>query len=227
MRRRIQGSIYRRINNKDKQRADCPPRVNDGEITLSKDQLVSGIVSGLAKEKICAVNEDKLITEISEELINTVAAKVEERQRQSGQSQNGQQESNQCPAGQQAKAGKSDQSKLQTLIAKLLLGEKNQQQNKSSVNSGQAANAIIAGLDNAYQSGSEQSGEQGNAQQISKLTADTATQVLAEAQYELAQELEASLQKLRKVIEESKQVAQKISDLLGQDTVDNDNKQKN
>lgn len=238
MRRRVQGSIYQRKNNHDNQQADSPKRVNDGEITISKDQLVSGIVSGLAKEKFCAVNEDKLVTEISEELINTVAAKVEERQKQSGQGQDSQKQSgqaqdsqrecSQCLVTQQDKAGRSDQNKLQALIAKMLLGEKNQQQNQSAVNRSQAVNPIIAGLDDASQSGTGQSGQQEkNAQQISNLTADTAAQVLAETQYELAKELEASLQKLRKVIEESKQVAQKINDLLGQNTADGGNKQKN
>lgn len=238
MRRRIQGSIYQRKNNHDNQQSASSKRVKDGEITISKDQLVSGIVSGLAKEKFCAVNEDKLVTEISEELINTVAAKVEERQKQSRQSQDSQEQSgqapdrqkenSQCPATQQDKAEKSDQNKLQALIAKLLLGEKNQQQNQSVVNRRQAINPIIAGLDDASQSGTGQSGQQSKtAQQISKLTADTAAQVLAETQYELAKELEASLQKLRKVIEESKQVAQKINDLLGQNTANGGNKQKN
>ncbi|MEM5771096.1 MAG: hypothetical protein AAGU32_22875, partial [Bacillota bacterium] len=159
--------------------------------------------------------EDKLVTEISEELINSVAAKVEERQKQSKQG---------TAVQQQAKAGESDQRTLQALVAKLLLGEKNQPQNKSSGNNAEAVNPIIAGLDNASRAGAGQSGQQGTAQQIDNLTADTAAQVLAETQYELAKELEASLQKLRKVIEESKQVAQKINDLLGQD---GGNKQQN
>jgi hypothetical protein len=53
------------------------------------------------------------------------------------------------------------------------------------------------------------------------MTAKIASQVLAEAQYELSKELEASLQKLRQVIAESEQVAQKISKLL-QESGDSD-----
>lgn len=43
----------------------------------------------------------------------------------------------------------------------------------------------------------------------------TAAQVLSEAQYELSNELEASLTKLQKVIQESEKVANNISRLLG------------
>lgn len=50
----------------------------------------------------------------------------------------------------------------------------------------------------------------------------TATQVLAQAQYELANELEASLQKLKQVINESEKIANKISNLLGEDNQSSD-----
>jgi len=46
------------------------------------------------------------------------------------------------------------------------------------------------------------------------MTGKIAAQVLSEAQYELANELEVSLNKLRAVIDESKQIAQKISKVL-------------
>ena len=47
--------------------------------------------------------------------------------------------------------------------------------------------------------------------------AQTASQVLAEAQYELANELDASLKKLKQVIMESEKIAAKISNLIGQE----------
>lgn len=47
-------------------------------------------------------------------------------------------------------------------------------------------------------------------------TVETAKQILAQAQYELANELEQSLQKLKQVISESEKIANKISNLLGQ-----------
>jgi hypothetical protein len=78
---------------------------------------------------------------------------------------------------------------------------------------------------NNQQSNNQQSNnQQGNNQQggiqqsliKSDITAKMASQVLAEAQYELANELETSLNKLQRVIEESKQIAQKISSILAQ-----------
>lgn len=50
-----------------------------------------------------------------------------------------------------------------------------------------------------------------------KLTKQTAAQALAQAQYELADELEASLKKLKQVISESEKLANKISNLLGEE----------
>ncbi len=51
--------------------------------------------------------------------------------------------------------------------------------------------------------------------------ASTAAQMLSQAQYELANELEASLEKLKKVIDESEKLAGKISNLLGQENSEN------
>ena len=51
-----------------------------------------------------------------------------------------------------------------------------------------------------------------------ELTKDTAQQILEQAQYELANELEASLKKLKEVISESENLAAKISALIGQDS---------
>ena len=51
--------------------------------------------------------------------------------------------------------------------------------------------------------------------------AQTASQVLAEAQYELANELDASLKKLKQVITESEKIATKISNLIGQENQSN------
>jgi hypothetical protein len=51
----------------------------------------------------------------------------------------------------------------------------------------------------------------------SPVPAKTVSQVLAQAQYELATELENSLQKLREVINKSEQLANKIGNLLGEE----------
>lgn len=61
---------------------------------------------------------------------------------------------------------------------------------------------------------------QSKTNQNSKNTAisrQTAAQALAQAQYELADELEASLKKLKQVISESEKLANKISNLLGEE----------
>lgn len=50
-----------------------------------------------------------------------------------------------------------------------------------------------------------------------KVAVQAAAQVLAQAQYELSNELEASLTKLRQVISKSEKIADKISSLLGSD----------
>lgn len=72
----------------------------------------------------------------------------------------------------------------------------------------------------AQQKNSEQQGGQTGEQQAAAgktVTAQTAAQVLAQAQYELANELEASLTKLKQVISESEKLADRISNLLGQE----------
>lgn len=53
------------------------------------------------------------------------------------------------------------------------------------------------------------------------MTAQNVSQVLAQTQYELANELETSLKKLKQVIEESEKVANNISILLGQENIKN------
>ena len=52
---------------------------------------------------------------------------------------------------------------------------------------------------------------------VSSVAAQTAAQALAQAQYELSNELEASLKKLKQVISESEKIANKISNLLGEE----------
>jgi predicted transcriptional regulator len=56
-------------------------------------------------------------------------------------------------------------------------------------------------------------------QQQDSMAAQTVSQVLAQTQYELANELESSLQKLRQVISKSEQIATNISHLLGEENI--------
>ncbi|MDU4962124.1 MAG: hypothetical protein E6X17_15820 [Sporomusaceae bacterium] len=60
--------------------------------------------------------------------------------------------------------------------------------------------------------------QSGLTQQQPAKTAQTAAQALSDAQYELASELDSSLQKLKQVISESEKLAEKISRLLGEDS---------
>ncbi|QDR80770.1 hypothetical protein SPTER_21040 [Sporomusa termitida] len=62
-----------------------------------------------------------------------------------------------------------------------------------------------------------QQSEQDSKGNPNSITVQTAAQVLAQAQYELSNELEASLKKLKQVISESEQIANKISNLLGEE----------
>jgi len=51
---------------------------------------------------------------------------------------------------------------------------------------------------------------------VNPTSAETVAQVLTQAQYELSQELEANLKKLRSVIQQSQEIAKKIELVLGQ-----------
>ena len=53
--------------------------------------------------------------------------------------------------------------------------------------------------------------------QTASIAVQTAAQVLSQAQFELSNELEASLQSLKQVIAESEKIANKISNLLGEE----------
>lgn len=71
---------------------------------------------------------------------------------------------------------------------------------------------------NNLQSSPEQAPEFDNKTQnkANSMAVQTAGQVLAKAQYELANELETSLNKLKQVISESEKIANQISNLLGE-----------
>lgn len=81
-------------------------------------------------------------------------------------------------------------------------------------NKGQQPAAVQAGQNQANTNAASQ-GEQNK--QPETVVAQTAAQVLAKAQYELANELEESLKKLKQVISESEKIANRISNLLGEE----------
>lgn len=221
MGRRIQGFIQQMKDNNhqrkaaaarsDRQEGKGPEAQDEGMINISQAQLVSSIVDGLASAAATPVQAqaENQHREISEELINMLAAKMKQQQNSANQPQGNKQK--------ESRQGQSEQSKLQDLVAKLLLGGKGAQQSQPAPNVGPDDNPILAANDKAIQQSNAQNSVR-NPQLKTDMTATVASQVLAEAQYELAKELEISLQKLRQVIEESNQVAQKITNLLEQNS---------
>lgn len=97
---------------------------------------------------------------------------------------------------------------LEAMLSQLLQGNDNALQSSATQPNPNSANSNQAG-----------EGQQNN-QPDSKL-AQTAAQVLAKAQYELANELEVSLKKLKQVISESEKIANRISNLLGEENSSN------
>lgn len=194
----------------------------DDVINISKAELVSGIVGGLAEraEKSCPTQKDTPDMEISEEFINAVAAKLQELQKQSDRAQANEQKGDQKRQRQQQSQQNENENsqcvpnKLQALVARMLLGGKGTQNQPGNDNQSKE-NPILAANDRVIQQGKDQAWKYVESPELKPdTTAKIASQVLAEAQYELSKELKASLQKLRQVIAESEQVAQKIGKLL-------------
>lgn len=98
---------------------------------------------------------------------------------------------------------KASSQDLQTLLSSILQGQSNKGNSEGKSSNKQSNNA---GKSN------------GGGNQQNTMAVQTASQVLAQAQYELANELEASLKKLKQVISESEKLANNISNLLGEET---------
>lgn len=120
----------------------------------------------------------------------------EGQQSQSGKQGNGAQQQ----TGQQNEAQSAQE--LRSLFSRLLQDENQGACNTANAKQGESGGGIAGGSDDG---------------KPSTVTAQTAAQVLAQAQYELSRELEASLKKLKQVISESEILANKISNLLGED----------
>ena len=101
---------------------------------------------------------------------------------------------------------KQSSADLQALLNSVLQGENSNQNNKQN---GQEASK-------SQSNGGNQSS--GGKSQQNMMNVQTVSQVLAQAQYELANELESSLKKLKQVINESEKLANNISNLLGEES---------
>lgn len=206
-------------------------RQDDSEICMSRDELITDIIAGLAKSNTLsglARLPKSRDSETSEELIN----KVIQQYQQQESKQNVQQQSN----NQQQQ---EEQQKLQEMLKQLLLGAKgsssgqqakqestnpiieandsslrqsSQQGFQASADNQQSTNQAFANEQSGGQFANQQTGGPG----LADMTGKTARKVLSEAQMELSNELEVSLNKLRTVIDESKQIAQRISMILEQ-----------
>jgi hypothetical protein len=121
-------------------------------------------------------------------------------------------------ANQQSNQSSNQQSTNQQSTSQQSTNQQstNQQSNNQQSNNQQNNNQQSNNQQSNNQQGNNQQGGSQQSLIKSDITAKMASQVLAEAQYELANELETSLNKLQRVIEESKQIAQKISSILAQ-----------
>jgi hypothetical protein len=134
---------------------------------------------------------------------------MDKKTSQSEPAQKTQGQSQQSQEGQENKTGSQPEAKqptdsmvsqeLQNLFSQILQGKEENNSTQQQANS-QNANAKPQKKD-----------------KDAAMTVQTAAQVLAQAQYELSNELEASLEKLKQVISESEKIATKISDLLGEE----------
>lgn len=128
---------------------------------------------------------------------------------QNKQSSNKQESGSQNTSGMKAPEGdqgaeKGSSQELQTLLSSVLQGKSNKVNGEKKSSNKQSSDADKSN---------------GGKNQQNMMAVQTVSQVLAQAQYELANELEASLKKLKQVISESEKLANNISNLLGEETI--------
>ncbi|WP_021170094.1 hypothetical protein SOV_22100 [Sporomusa ovata DSM 2662] len=200
-----------------------------------RSQIDESVIEGMAKifmqTQANMVNNPKPQTNNSQEVLNllhqinnkleglqgSITSSDAGDQSQQGIPQSGQNQiSQQIQPGQNAQANVSSTAEsevsqeLKKLFSTLLTtgGQAN--------TSGGNQQAEDASSQKQIQQQQGQNTTQGN-NQNSSIAVQTAAQVLSQAQYELSNELEASLQSLKQVISESEKIANKISNLLGEE----------
>ena len=137
---------------------------------------------------------------------NNAATQTGGQKQQPSQSQGKQQQ----PAN--AQTGTAASQELRNLFSMMLqsAGDQNAMTGTGQNQTGQAQNQ-------GQGEGQNENSADNNQDNTSNIAMQTAAQVLAQAQYELSNELEASLNKLKQVISESEKIAVKISNLLGEE----------
>lgn len=201
-----------RNSNRERNNEKSASNASDCEFSYELDQVKesSSSESTGSKEIIAMLQK-----------INTQLEKMQQSDQESAKTETGNQPANEInpkndsqKQPQIAKGSDSGQTtnteaskELQAIFSQLLQGKTNSQQPSAPLDKKENT----AKSDNGQASG----------QQPSTVVAQTAAQVLAQAQYELSNELEASLQKLKQVISESEKIANKISNLLGEENSTN------
>lgn len=162
---------------------------------------MTGPATGGESREVMAILEK--ISRQLEEMKTSPAAG--EKAGEKGRDKSRQEGGGQGPAGQQA----GQQPDLNAIFSQLLSS------GKGSGASPQKSGGKESGGQQTAKSGDRQDNQ---AAGDNSVTARTAAQAIAQAQYELANELEASLTKLKQVISESEKLADRISNLLGQES---------
>lgn len=234
--------FIRRSEKSDKTQAEMGRDLTESSIQDSNTNaaVIADIAQGvmeaqanLAAEKATANNQEilTLLQQINEQLkqqgssgqlnAQANASNTQGQADEKGQSKNQslqQNKTNQQQQGQQAGSSQNQSNddpaeelvsqQLQNLFSQLLQGNRTDGQGQMGQNN--------SGGGNQQGSGQKQQSDKKNS-----VAVQTAAQVLAQAQYELANELEASLKKLKQVISESEKIANKISNLLGEENSSN------
>lgn len=173
-----------------------------------------------------------MLKQINEQLIQLQPQQNKQSSQQLNQAEN-QQNQNQTKQQENQEKGMNSNSQTQNkqqseaivseelskLFSQLLKGKPNQ----PCLSKNQFAQTTPESQNSNQSDEQERASSQGQNHQSSSGTVavHTAAQVLAEAQYELANELDASLKKLKQVISESEKIANKISNLLGENNASN------
>ncbi|MCX7779850.1 MAG: hypothetical protein N2491_02900 [Negativicutes bacterium] len=179
----------------------------------SPNELIANIAKSLmvgqgnSAQKKAADNFQSSETTEIKALLERISAQLECMQQQNSlanqPARQSQSEDAQSGGNNQTEAQVTQQ--LQTLFQQLL-NSQNEQNSQSQQNNPMVSDA-----------GEESDIQSSGQDERNKMTAQTAAQALAQAQYELSNELEASLKKLKQVISESEKLANKISNLLGKE----------
>jgi len=187
------------------------PRDNDGLIA----DMAQGFMQAQAvmTDKSMSFNNMEialLLQKVNDQLAELKRSNFAQAGEQSSKSSTEQDSKEQNGAGgaaqdnskQQADGGPSKE--LQALLASVLQG-KQSSENSTTTSSKTQSNDV--------------SKSNGGKSPQNMMAVQTVSQVLAQAQYELANELETSLKKLKQVISESEKLANNISNLLGEETM--------